>query len=141
MVEFNPDGSIKLPERFAKKKSDDEGRMKNVKCMKIKREVTSFSAPKQCKLNITISDAVTDNRFVENIYSYFSRAASVPTLIEKLDEKNFIVTIETDFKRCTDCNSLIRQYHEFLSGNIIEDKGSCTFEGRKSSFSYEDYFD
>ena len=139
MVEFNPDGSVKLPERFTKKKSEDNEKMRCSRCIRINREIVSFSAPKQCKLNITLSDTIIDNRFVENIYTYFSKDSPVPTSIEKIDEKNFSVTIGTNFRRCTACNSLINKYREFFDGSVIENKGSCTFEVRK--FAYEDYFD
>lgn len=141
MVEFNPDGSIKFPGRVLKKNEENQDRMKHQRCIRIKREVVSFSPPKKCCLHITLSSALSDNRFIENIYNYFKENASVPSAIRKISEKEFEVDIGTDFKRCTDCNILINRYKEHLDENLIDEKGSCTFEGRKSGFSYEDYFD
>lgn len=141
MAEFNPDGSIKLPERLEKKKQEDSVKLKTRRCIKVKKEVVSFTAPKKCVLHITLSDFINDNRFVENIYGFFKQNAAVPTKITKIDEKNFDVEVGTDFRRCSDCNSLIGRYREFLDGNLIEEKGSCTFEGRKQNFCYEDYFE
>jgi len=141
MVEFNPDGSIKLPEQFARNKEENKEKLKIRRCIKVTREVRSFTAPKKCILHITLSEAISDNRFIETIYNYFREKATVPNKIEKLNEKEFKVEIGTDFRRCSDCNSLIYRYREFLDGNIIEEKGSCTFEGRKKNFCYEDYFD
>ncbi|MBU0628086.1 MAG: hypothetical protein KKC75_02770 [Nanoarchaeota archaeon] len=137
MVEFNPDGSIKLPEQFARNKE----KLKSQRCIKIKRELVNFSAPKRCVLHITLSDVITDDRFIETIYNEFKRRASVPSSIKKINEKQFDVTIETDFRRCSDCNSLINKYREFIEGALIEEKGGCTFEGRKKNFCYEDYFE
>lgn len=84
-MEFNPDGSIKLPATLAKKNEDDKQRM--------------------------------------------------------IDTKNFEVEIGTDFRRCTDCTSLLNKYREFLDQNLIEKKGNCTFEGRRSTFCEEDCFE
>jgi hypothetical protein len=82
---------------------------------------------------------LTDNRFIYTIYSDFNQKSSVPSSLRKIDDKNFEVEIGSDFRRCSDCTSLIAKYREFLSGNVIDEKGTCTYEGRKS-FSYEDYF-
>ena len=141
MIEFNPDGSIKLPERVAKKKQEDSVKLTSQRCIKVKKEMVSFTAPKKCILYITLSEFIKDNRFIENIYGFFKQNASVPAKITKKDEKNFEIELGTDFRRCTDCNSLIGCYREFLDGNLIEEKGSCTFEGRKQNFCYEDYFE
>ncbi|PIN79356.1 hypothetical protein COV16_04705 [Candidatus Woesearchaeota archaeon CG10_big_fil_rev_8_21_14_0_10_34_8] len=141
MIEFNPDGSIKLPGRIAKQKEENTQKLRSQKCIKIERDVVNFAAPKKCVLHITLSDAITDNRFISNMYDEFKRRAAVPSKISKIDEKKFEVEIGTDFKRCTDCTSLINEYREFLYGNIIDKKGNCTFEGRKKNFCYEDHFD
>ncbi len=141
MVEFNPDGSLKLPGKMAVQEDENKKRMQFQKCITIKREVVNFTAPKKCVLRIILSDAFPNNRFVDTIYGYFKQRASVPNKINKISDKEFEVEIGTDFRRCTDCNSLINEYREFLYGNIIEKKGSCTFEGHMRNFSYEDYFD
>jgi len=141
MYEFNPDGSIKLPGNVTKIKEENDLKLKTQRCIKIEREVVSFTSPKKCALNITISNRITDTRFIENIYNYFKEKAAVPSNIKKINDKEFVVEIGTDFRRCTDCNSLINSYREFLDGNIIDEKGSCTFEGRKKDFCYEDYFE
>lgn len=140
MVEFNPDGSIRLPGQFAKKNEENKERLRSQRCIKIKREVVNFTSPKKCVLHITLSEAFTDNRFIDTIYNYFKESSAVPHKIRKISEKEFEVEIGTDFKRCSDCNSLINQYREFLDGNIIDEKGSCAFEGKNKSFCYEDYF-
>lgn len=141
MFEFNPDGSLKLPEEWARRKEENKDKLKRQRCILVKREIINFTAPKKCILQITLSDAFPDNRFIETTYNYFREKASVPNKLVKINEKQFEVEIGTDFRRCTDCTSLINSYREFLDGNIIEQKGSCTFEGIKKNFCYEDYFD
>jgi hypothetical protein len=141
MVEFNADGSIKIPDKFMKAKEENNLKLINQRCIKVRKEVVNFSAPKKCTLHITLSNKFTDDQFVDNIYNFFKQNASTPTKIKKIDNKHFEVEIGTNFKRCSDCTSLINKYREFLDGNLIEEKGNCTYEGRKRSFSYEDHFD
>jgi hypothetical protein len=140
MVEFNPDGSLKLPGSVARQKEENRERMRKQRCLKIRRELVSFTAPKKCVLQLTLSDAITDNRFVETIYKEFCYNAKTPTKLKQLGNREFEIEIGTDFKRCSECTSLIGQYNEFL-GNLIEEKGSCTFQGRVRSWSDEDYFE
>ncbi|MBU1201566.1 MAG: hypothetical protein KJ583_00045 [Nanoarchaeota archaeon] len=141
MVEFNSDGSLKIPESLARTDEENKKKMQTQRCIKINREVLNFSAPKKCVLRITLSNTVSDNRFIDTIYGYFKKRASVPSKLTKVSEKEFEVEIGTDFRRCSNCNSLINEYRELFYGNIIEVKGSCTFEGHMKNFAYEDYFD
>jgi hypothetical protein len=141
MMQFNPDGSLKLGAKTVQQKIDNENKMKNSRCILIKKEMVSFSAPKKCLLHIKLSDAIKDSRFVETTYNYFKEKASVPSKIIKLNDKEFDIEIGTDFRRCSDCTSLVNRYREFLDGNIIEQKGNCTYENFRQNFSYEDHFD
>jgi hypothetical protein len=139
-MQFNPDGSLKLSSKTLQQKKIDEDRMKNSRCILIKKDIVNFSAPKKCVLHLKLSDAFADNRFVETTYNYFKENAKVPSRFIKINEKEFDIEIGTDFRRCSDCSSLVNRYREFLDGNIIEQKGNCTYEGFRN-FSYEDHFD
>ncbi|MBN1793250.1 hypothetical protein JW826_06215 [Candidatus Woesearchaeota archaeon] len=141
MVEFNPDGSLKLPESLAKRKSENEQKMKSSRCIKVRKEIASFTAPKKCILKITLSQAIHDHRFIETIYNELKEDAKTPLKLTKTGEQEYEVEVGSDFKRCSECTSLIGRYREFLYGNLIEEKGNCTFEGRIRSWSEEDYFD
>ncbi len=141
MSEFNQDGSIKLPERLAKKKQEEKYRLQSGRCILINKEIVSDRTPKKCNLHIKLSEKFTDNSFIENIHRYFSNNSELPSKLIKLNDKEFDVEIGTSFSRCRDCNSLVGRFREHLDGNVIENKGSCSFEGRKQSFSYEDYFE
>ncbi|MFO8016040.1 MAG: hypothetical protein R6U32_02970 [Candidatus Woesearchaeota archaeon] len=142
MVEFNPDGSLKLPARMEKRQKEKVQRMRTARCMIVRKEMTSFTAPKKCVLHLKLSETIKDSRFIDTIYSYFKENASTPTKLTKIDEKDFHVEIGTDFKRCSDCADLIRRYKEFLYGNLIEEKGNCpSMKGIKQEFCYEDHFE
>lgn len=142
MFQFNPDGSLKLSAGTLQKKEDTINRMKVGKCILIHKEMVSFSAPKKCILRVKLSDAMSDNSFMENIHKYFKGQAETPTKIIKINDKEFDIEIGTNFKRCSDCTELIRRYRDFLDENLIEEKGNCTYEGpRGQSFCYEDYFE
>jgi len=140
LIEFNKDGSLKLPEHLARKKQDEKYRLQKGRCVLIKKELISEKSPKKCSLHIQLSEAFSDTSFVDMIYKYFNESCEVPSKLIRLNDKEFDVEIGTCFSRCRDCSSLVARFREHLDGNVIEDKGSCSFEGRKQSFSYEDYF-
>ena len=129
MIEFNPDGSIKLPERLQKKEEENKIKMQCQRCIKITRSIVNFDSPKKCLLNIKLSDKIPNNRFIEGLYNYFKQKAQVPTKLNKISEKEFEIEIGTDFRRCSDCQSLINSYRDFLDNNVIEDRGNCTYRG------------
>ncbi len=143
MFEFNEDGSLKLPDKVIKDQKDKEYRMKKGKCLLVTKEVISYTAPKRCVLHLKLSDAITDNQFVANVYKYCNENSETPFKIIKINENEFNVEIGTSFRRCSECMKLINRFKGFLYGNLIEEKGSCTYEDiiRKQDFCYEDYFD
>lgn len=138
MVEFNPDGSIKIPAAIAANQEKKELKLKKERCILIKKELVDFK-PKKCILHIKVSEAFTDTSFVSDIFASFQKQADTPSKLIRLNEREFDAEIGTDFKRCTDCNRFVRMLREFLEGNMIEEKGSCTQKERV--FAYEDYFD
>ncbi len=138
MVEFNQDGSIKLPGSIAANIARKELKLKREKCILIKKEFLDFK-PKKCVLHIKVSEAFADTNFVSNIFTSFKNQAGTPSKIIKIDEREFDVEIGTDFKRCSDCNSISSRFREYLEGNMIEEKGSCP--QKEKDFYYEDYFE
>ena len=143
MIQFNKDGSLKLPEKLIKNKSEKENRLKKGKCILIQKELVSTFPPKKCALHIKLSEAITNNQFIENIYKDFLNNSEVPSKLIKLNEKEFRIELGTCFKRCSDCSSLINRYKEFLDNNIIEENGTCSYENnfKSKNFCYEDHFD
>jgi len=144
MVEFNPDGSLKVPESVLNIKKEKEDRLKNTNCLLIKKEAISFKAPKKCVLHLQLSEKSSDPSFIEKIYRYFAQEANVITKISKITSREYDIEIGTDFKRCSECTKLIGRYKEFLDNNVIEEKGNCEFESfyrKDDKFCYEDYFE
>ena len=128
MVEFNADGSIRLPGAFAQKKTDEENRFRNTPSIRITKEVISSYQPKKCKLTIELSDRMQRNDFVENIYRFFVQNTETPTKLSKLNEKTFEVEVGSSFRRCSECCSLVNRYREYNDGNLIQKKRLCTYE-------------
>lgn len=140
MVEWNDDGSIKLPAFMVRKKKEKEVRLKKGRCVLVKKELTS-TKPKKCTLHLTLSEAILDNSFLHKVYSVFNENSEVPSKIIKLNEKEFDIEIGTHFRRCSDCCKMINRLRDALYDNVIEEDGSCTYEKRTQNFCYEDYFD
>lgn len=140
MYQFNPDGSIKPLVQHRKAIEEKENKLKNQRCILIKKEIISDKPPKKCRLNIKLSCLFNDSDFVEKIYGYFKNDSEVPSKLNKINDKEFEVEIGTCFRRCSDCSSLITKFRDFLDGNVIEEKGSCTYERKSQNFCYEDYF-
>ncbi|MAE43068.1 hypothetical protein CMO93_04805 [Candidatus Woesearchaeota archaeon] len=141
MIEFNPDGSIKLPDKILKQKRGNEFRMKNGLCVTIKKEVVNDRSPKKCILSVKLSEKFTDDSFVTKVYSQFMNASEVPSKLSKKDKGEFEVEVGTCFSRCKDCTKLVNNFREFLDGNVIEIQGSCSFKGQGRVFCYEDHFE
>ncbi|MBW2976663.1 hypothetical protein KY347_04415 [Candidatus Woesearchaeota archaeon] len=137
---FNPDGSIRLPERILKQQKESEFRMREGLCAAVEKEVVSDKSPKKCILHITLSEKIKDTSFVEGIYSRFMGSSDVPSRLSRKSNNEFEVEIGTCFSRCKDCASLLNRFREFLDGNVILKKGSCSYEERNQPFCYEDYF-
>ena len=136
MVEFNPDGSIKIPASIAANIERKELKLKKERCILVKKELVDFK-PKKCVLHIKVSEAFPDSGFVSAIFH--SLQLDTPVKLVKISEREYDIEIGTDFKRCSDCNTISRRFREYLEGNMIEEKGSCTQKER--DFYYEDYFD
>lgn len=133
MIGFNPDGSVIIPGALAESKLKIENRLKKERCMFVRKELVDFK-PKKCVLHFRISDAVNDTGFVSSIVNFRS---SVPVKLVKINEKEFTVEIGSDFKRCSDCNTLLNRFKEFI--DVIEDRGSCSQKERV--FGYDEYFE
>ena len=136
MVEFNPDGSIKIPSSIAANLERKKLKLKREKCILIKKEFLDFK-PKKCVLHIKVSEAFENSNFVSAIFH--SLQLDTPVKLVKINEQEYDIEIGTDFKRCSDCNTISRRFREYLEGNMIEEKGSCP--KKEKNFYYEDYFE
>lgn len=138
MIEFNDDGSLRLPSKMKEKEDKERWRMKNTSCISIKKEIVSFNAPKRCLLHFELSDKIRSAKFIKVILDQFKERANTPMKL-KVDD-SVAIEIGTDFKRCTECNALVGRFREHMNGNLILKEGNCTFKGR-NNFSYDDFFE
>lgn len=139
MFEFNPDGSIKVPEHLRRREVDAKERLRSQRCIIFKKEVLSFEAPKKCCITMTLSDKIQDSIPLERAFKAFSELSQTRMRFYKAGEKEFSIEIGTSFRRCTECNSLIERIGHVADASAIVHKGSCTFHQRE--FCEEDYFE
>ncbi len=125
-VEFNPDGSIKLPEGVGKKKEDDDKTFENEKCIKIVRDQISSVTPLKCELRILASEKVENPEKIESIFKHatgkFRHLADLS--IKKINNREYVVTIISGQFRCTWCE----QFREFIGTEMdakVINWGSC----------------
>jgi hypothetical protein len=122
VMEFNPDGSIKVPGMF----------VKQPKSMNIRKDVVSEFAPKKCLLSIK-----GEKNYVLFVLSRFT----CETPIKMIDNSDGIdIEIGSDFKRCSDCKNLTYKLSASVKGDCSIDLGTCTAKGSQQKFSDEDYF-
>ncbi len=139
-IQFNPDGSIKLPTIVAQEHAEDERRMRTGRCITVRKEVVSERAPKRCLLHITLSPQLAAENAVERIHGFFKRDAETPTKLTQLSSTEFEIEIGTAFRRCSDCTTLISRLREAVDGNLILRTGNCTYgEKRNANWCEEDY--
>ena len=138
MIEFNSDGSIKLPAKAQEQENKNQWKMKNSICIQIKKDIVSHTAPKKCMLHFSFSDKITNAKFVSVILDQFKEDAKTPMSLNI--SESVAIEIGTNFKRCTECNDLIGRFRQHVYGNLILKKGNCTFEPR-NNFDFEDYFE
>jgi hypothetical protein len=136
MIDFNPDGSIKIPGSILMSRERTENRLKKERFVFVRKDVVDFK-PKKCVLHLRVSDAFFDSSFVSSVLN--SIRLTVFTKLIKISEKEFDIEIGTDFKRCSDCTALLNKFRGYLDGNLIEDKGSCSMKERV--FGYDEYFE
>jgi len=141
MIDFNPDGSIKLPTGMAREKKDFEDRMRLGRCVHIRKEVVSKWAPKKCMIHIRVSEKVPSVDVMLLPYKGFVSNTITPTKFIKDSEREAKVEIGSEFRRCSDCDLLIKRFGEQLEGNSIVDDGNCETKRHEQEFCEEDYFD
>jgi len=138
MVEFNPDGSLKVPQWMAQAKKDEDKILASPFGMRVVKEVIRYESPKLCNVHLTLSPHVSSAAFVQTITSDFKQHAQTPIKLVQKADKEFTVEVGTSFRRCSECTSLIGRFRENANGNLLLKKGNCPYEQR--SFSDEDYF-
>lgn len=123
-MEFNADGSIKLPESLQTKK-DADNRVLEGRSLSITKQVVKTTAPKSCTLTIVPSKNLEEG-FVEKTYGFFVKRSNTPTKLTR-GNGEYVITIGSAFSRCKDCTMFVSSCRDYL-GRIIEKKGNCTYQ-------------
>ena len=123
-MEFNADGSLKLPGGYEKK----------VRKINIRKDVISEYAPKKCML------AVTGDKNRISIVLQMFKCDTPLKKTETETENGFDIEVGSDFRRCSDCKNLSYKLSAIVNGDCNIDKGTCTAKGEHQKFCEEDYF-
>jgi hypothetical protein len=122
-MEFNPDGSLKIPKLYEKK----------ARRMNIRKDILSEYPPKSCILSVK-----GDCSSVRRIFDSLER--ETPMKLSEAD-KGFEIVVGSDFKRCSDCRNLVYKLSAAVQGDCNIDNGTCSAKGSQQVFCYEDYFE
>ena len=125
-MEFNLDGSIKLPKNVLKKKEDDKKTFLEKPSIRVIRNQISSTTPLKCELTIQASERLSDPKKIESIFKQstgkFSHMAQLS--IKKINNREFLVKITSGMYRCSWCNN----FREFLGKEFnveVINQGSC----------------
>jgi hypothetical protein len=125
-MEFNPDGSIKLPEGMAKKKEDDEKIFQNEPCVRVIIDEISTVTPLTCELTIQASDKVNNFDKIEYIFETSKeRSMNESGLsIKKITNREYVVKIVSGKDRCSWCENFRNGIERSMGVKVIN-WGSC----------------
>lgn len=134
-IEFNPDGSMKLPENIVKKREDDEKIFREEPSIRITRDQISQITPLKCELTIGASDKLKNPERIESFYNYAKSAFEhmAQLSIQKLSDKEYVVTIVSGQFRCSWCENFRKHLGKELNAKIIN-QGSCFYYTKAGKF-------
>lgn len=134
-TEFNPDGSLKLPDNIVKKRKDDEKVFREEPAIRIVRDQISSITPLKCELTIEASDKLENPERIESVYNSargkFEHKAQLS--IQKINDKEYVVTIVSGQFRCSWCENFRRYLGEELNAKIIN-SGSCFYYTKSGTY-------
>lgn len=125
-IEFNMDGSIKLPESMVKKKENDDKIFQDEPSIRLIINQISSVTPLTCELQIQASDKLENFDKIELIYNQatgkFRHMANLS--IRKVNDKEYIVTIISGMYRCSWCKDFRTFIEKEMKVKVIN-WGSC----------------
>lgn len=125
-VEFNPDGSIKLPARLVKKKENEDKTFQDEPSIRIIRNQISTVTPLTCELLIQASDKLENFDKIETIFRQatgkFKHMANL--CIRKIDNTHYSVKIISGIYRCSWCENFREYLGKEMNAKVIN-WGSC----------------
>ncbi|MBU2637671.1 MAG: hypothetical protein KJ955_01740 [Nanoarchaeota archaeon] len=125
-VEFNEDGSIKLPELITKQKEENKKIFQNEPSIKIIRNQISSVRPLDCELKLHASDKLGNFEMIGGLFreaeGKFRHMANLS--IKRVDGKMFIIRIISGQYRCDWCHKFRELLKNEFDSRVI-DEGSC----------------
>ena len=126
-IEFNPDGSIKLPDRMINKRKQEDEVFESRPAIRITRDQVSYVTPLKCELSIEASPLLGNPQRIKALFEYaeerFRHEANLS--ITKEHEKKYVITIISGKFRCTWCQTFRNYLQNSLDCRMIQ-KGSCS---------------
>ncbi|MEK6886207.1 MAG: hypothetical protein AABW88_00060 [Nanoarchaeota archaeon] len=116
MVEFNPDGSIKLPSRMTKQNDANDNLFATQPSFKILRNQTSTVTPLTCELHIEASKHILTPNIIELA---FNEAKNNFKTDAGLTKTNNVIKIVSGFNRCNWCHHFIDHLADRSNARII----------------------
>ncbi|HME86894.1 MAG TPA: hypothetical protein VKE88_00595 [Candidatus Nanoarchaeia archaeon] len=119
MVEFNPDGSIKLPSRMLKQAEENNTVFESRPSFRILRNQTSTITPLTCELTIETSKHL-DPSVVERVFNQTKEnfRTDAGLSITQFEGKH-IVKIVSGFNRCNWCHAFLNNLSDTANARII----------------------
>lgn len=125
-VEFNIDGSIKVPSRFAKSEISDNLINSKPSILITKKQI-SMNSPLKCELNIKVSKKIVNPEKIEQLFNIargkFRHMSQLS--IQRKNSQEYIIKIISGQYRCSWCE----KFREYLDNQInvqIINRGSCS---------------
>jgi len=125
-IDFNPDGSIKLPKRIIKEREDDDKIFRDEPSIRVTRNQISSITPLKCELTIEASNKLINPKRIKLIYNSASgKFKHMSQLsIQKIHNRKYVVRIISGRFRCSWCNNFRRYLKKEMNVKIIN-YGSC----------------
>ena len=125
-IEFNADGSIKLPGKLQEKKEQQDSNFQDRAVIRITKCKVSASTPLKCELTITASDKVTNPKIISYLFQECSRnfTGGADLSIRQTNDREYVISIISGYKRCTWCNQFM-DYIRDETDFAFQVKGYC----------------
>ena len=127
-MEFNQDGSLKLPEEEIKRRENKKQIFQDESAIKITRFQISSTTPLNCELTLHASNKLKEPEKIKQIFEKakgkFKHMSELSIL--KIDDKEYKVKIISGRFRCSWCENFRNFLEEELDTKIIN-QGSCLF--------------
>ncbi|MFH1064704.1 MAG: hypothetical protein V1729_06480 [Candidatus Woesearchaeota archaeon] len=126
-IEFNPDGSIKLPTKMASRRIAQDNTFDNYPCVRVTRDQISHSTPLKCDLIVDVSPKFMYPNRIETMYEFardrFPHEANMKMVKE--GNRRYVISIISGRLRCSWCQAFRNHLQNNLECRFLQG-GSCS---------------